>query len=54
MLAAAVISFLGTFTLVFVLEPSPFLVVVIMVGVPMMVTTTAVKSLVASIDDEDL
>ncbi len=54
LLAAAVVSFLGTFTLVLVLEPSRFFLVVIMVGLPVIVTTTAVKSLVASLDDEDL
>ncbi len=50
LIAVLILSFLGTFTLAYVLEPSRFWLAVIVVAVPVVVSTSAVKNLVMALD----
>ncbi|NIP37389.1 MAG: hypothetical protein GWN39_20745 [Thermoplasmata archaeon] len=50
LIAVLVLSFLGTFTLAYVLEPSRFWLAVIVVAVPVVISTSAMKNLVMALD----
>jgi hypothetical protein len=52
-LGAAIVSFLATFTIVYVLEPEGFMLLLVTTIVPVAITSSFITHLVKSLDDAE-